>query len=877
LKNKLVLIDGNSIAYRAFFALPLLSTNKGIYTNAVYGFTTMLLKVLEEEKPTHILVAFDAGKKTFRHKSYQEYKGGRQKTPSELSEQFPLIRELLDAFNIPRYELEQYEADDIIGTLSKKAEEEEWEVKIFSGDKDLLQLVSNQVTVAVTKKGITDVDTYNIEALHEKYGLSPDQIIDMKALMGDKSDNIPGVPGIGEKTALKLLHEFGTVDKVLQSIDQISGKKMKERLEENHDQALMSKELVTILRETPVEISISDLQLNEHNQQKVNELFKELEFKSLLGKFGNHQSEEQETFDEEIDYQIVEEITPEMFTSPTALVVEVNDESYHNAPIQGIGLVNEKGRFYLSTEKALTSDFFREWANDPNQKKLTFDAKRAVVALGWQEVNLEGINFDLLIASYLLNPAESSHDVADIANRRGYQSVQHDEVVYGKGAKRTIPEEALLSEHLIRKADALFHLYEQVSEELKENSQYELFTELEMPLSVVLGKMERQGVEVDVSRLQKMGKELDEKLQQLGKEIHELAGVEFNVNSPKQLGEILFEKLQLPVVKKTKTGYSTSADVLEKLADKHEVIPKILNYRQLGKLYSTYIEGLLKVVHKETNKIHTRFNQAITQTGRLSSTDPNLQNIPIRLEEGRKIRQAFIPSQKDWVIFAADYSQIELRVLAHIAKDEKLIEAFNQGMDIHTKTAMDVFGAKEEGVTDNMRRHAKAVNFGIVYGISDYGLSQSLSITRKEAAEFIERYLESFPGVKTYMDDIIQQAKRDGFVTTLLNRRRYLPEINSRNFNLRGFAERTAMNTPIQGTAADIIKLAMVEMAKRLEEEGVEAKMLLQVHDELIFEAPKHEIDFLKKIVPEVMEQALSLDVPLKVDYAYGSTWYDAK
>ncbi|RBW71496.1 DNA polymerase I [Bacillus taeanensis] len=877
MKNKLVLIDGNSIAYRAFFALPLLSTNKGIYTNAVYGFTTMLLKVLEEEKPTHMLVAFDAGKTTFRHKNYQEYKGGRQKTPSELSEQFPFIRELLDAFNIPRYELDQYEADDIIGTLSKKAEEEDWEVKVFSGDKDLLQLVSDHVTVAVTKKGITDVDTYNIEALHEKYGLSPDQIIDMKALMGDKSDNIPGVPGVGEKTALKLLHEFGTVDKVLESIDQISGKKMKERLEENRDQALMSKELVTILRETPVEISISDLQLSEYNKQKISDLFKELEFKSLLGKFSDDSLEEQEMLDEEMNYEIVEEITPEMFVSPTALVVEVNDENYHNAPIQGIGFVNEKGRFYLSTEKALTSDYFKQWAKDPGQEKLTFDAKRAIVSLGWHEVDLEGVNFDLLIASYLLNPAESSHDVADIANRRGYANVQHDEVVYGKGAKRKIPEEDVLSEHLIRKADALFRLYEQVSEELKENSQYELFSELEMPLSVVLGKMERQGVEVDVNRLENMGKEVDEKLQRLGKEIHELAGVEFNVNSPKQLGEILFEKLQLPVVKKTKTGYSTSADVLEKLADKHEIIPKILDYRQLGKLYSTYIEGLLKVVNKESNKIHTRFNQAITQTGRLSSTDPNLQNIPIRLEEGRKIRQAFIPAQDDWVIFAADYSQIELRVLAHIAKDEKLIDAFNEGMDIHTKTAMDVFGAKEEEVTADMRRHAKAVNFGIVYGISDYGLSQSLGITRKEAAAFIERYLESFPGVKAYMDDIIQQAKRDGFVTTLLNRRRYLPEINSRNFNLRSFAERTAMNTPIQGTAADIIKLAMVEMAKRLESEGLETKMLLQVHDELIFEVPKCEVDVLKKIVPEVMESALSLDVPLRVDYSYGSTWYDAK
>ncbi|MFC0557903.1 DNA polymerase I [Halalkalibacter alkalisediminis] len=873
--KKLVLIDGNSIAYRAFFALPLLNNEKGVYTNAVYGFTTMLLKIIEEEKPTHMLVAFDAGKTTFRHKTFEEYKGGRQKTPPELSEQFPLVRELLDAFNISRYEAENYEADDIIGTLATNAAEKEFEVKVYSGDKDLLQLVSDKVTVVLTKKGITNVEAYDKALISEKYGITPKQIIDMKGLMGDSSDNIPGVPGVGEKTALKLLKEFGSVEKVLDSIDQISGKKMKEKLAENREQALMSKELATIFLEVPFETELDDLSFGDYDQKTVVDFMKELEFTSLVTKFDTEGAEEVEL--EEITYERLDKLEDEHLTKEAALIVEVLGENYHQTPIEGFAMVNEKGRFFIPTEQALDSPAFVDWLKDDSTEIFVFDAKQAVVSLGWQGILLNGVVFDLQMASYLLDPSLSSHEISDVASRKGLGQLQEDEVVYGKGAKRRIPEVDQLAEHLVRKADALYQLKPVLEKELKENEQEELYRDLEMPLSLVLGRMETTGIKVDKEQLEQMGEDLELRLNDLEKKIHELAETSFNINSPKQLGEILFEKLGLPPVKKTKTGYSTSADVLEKLAKDHEIVEHILHYRQLGKLNSTYIEGLLKVTKENTHKIHTRYNQALTQTGRLSSTDPNLQNIPIRLEEGRRIRKAFIPSEKGWKMIAADYSQIELRVLAHIAEDEKLIEAFQLDMDVHTKTAMDVFHVSEEEVTSHMRRSAKAVNFGIVYGISDFGLSQSLGITRKEAGQFIERYFESYPKVKEYMDNIIEDAREKGFVSTLLHRRRYLPELTSRNFNKRSFAERTAMNTPIQGTAADIIKKAMVEIATKLEEEQMQSRMLLQVHDELIFEVPEEEVEKMLKLVPEVMERAVELKVPLKADVSYGETWYDAK
>lgn len=875
--KKLILIDGNSIAYRAFFALPLLNTDKGVYTNAVYGFTTMLMKILEDEKPTHLLVAFDAGKTTFRHKTFKEYKGGRQKTPPELSEQFPLIRELLDNMGIIHYEKDQYEADDIIGTLAGQAQKDGFETKIVTGDKDLLQLVDDHVTVLLTRKGISEVDQYDNSKVHERYNIDPIKIIDLKGLMGDNSDNIPGVPGVGEKTAIKLLTQFGSLEEIYASIDEVSGKKLKEKLTDNKEQAFMSRTLATIERQAPVDVSLNELEFTHTVSDELVSLFKELEFNTLLERIGYEEKINETAKEVDLPFQILTEVTEDVLESPTALVVEVLEDNYHFGKIHGIGLANKKGRFFIDTDTAVASDVLKRFLADKSKKKIVFDYKRAVVALKWLDVDLKGIHFDVHMAAYLIDPSDANQELADIAKRHEIHYVFGDEAFYGKGAKQQIPEEEKLAEHLIRKAEGLLCLEEPLKQKLEDNNQLNLLTELEMPLSEVLAKMEVTGVALNKRTLTEMGDHLRSELAQTEKEIHELAGTSFNINSPKQLGEILFEELNLPVVKKTKTGYSTSADVLERLETSHDIIPKILYYRQLGKLASTYIDGLLKVVHPKTGKIHTRFNQALTQTGRLSSTDPNLQNIPIRLEEGKKIRKAFEPSEEGWLIFAADYSQIELRVLAHIANDENLISAFKHEMDIHTKTAMDVFGVSKDQVTSDMRRQAKAVNFGIVYGISDYGLSQNLGITRKEAGQFIEKYLESFPGVKRYMDEIVQQAKLDGYVTTLLHRRRYLPEITSRNFNRRSFAERTAMNTPIQGSAADIIKKAMIEMAHRLEKDKLQAKLLLQVHDELIFEAPEAEIEKLKEIVPDVMEKAVQLDVPLKVDYAFGPTWYDAK
>ncbi|RCW66324.1 DNA polymerase I [Saliterribacillus persicus] len=876
--DKIVLIDGNSLAYRAFFALPLLNNDKGVYTNAVYGFTTILLKILEEQKPTHLLVAFDAGKTTFRHKTYKDYKGGREKTPSELREQFPVLKELLDAFGIKHYQLENYEADDIIGVLAEEGLKQKEEVTVITGDKDLLQLVSAKTSVHLTKKGISDVMKYTPDTLEEELEITPEQVIDMKALMGDKSDNIPGVPGIGQKTAVKLLKEYQTLENLYDHVEDINAKKLKEKLVTYKDDAFMSKELVTINKEAPIEISLKDTNYKDYDYDKVRKIFTELSFQSLLSRIKGETEEGSAIVElSELNFEVLDSFEDAELETVTALEVEMLEENYHTADIIGLSLATSTKNYFLPLEEAVKSKAFRNWAEDASMKKIVFDAKKVTVALLRYDIRVEGIIFDLLLASYLINPSENNHDIPAISHRLGNSDIQFDEEIYGKGAKLKVPEESIYQEHIARKAKMIFDLKNDVLVSLEENNQATLLTELELPLAVVLGEMEAYGVKVDVGRLEDMGKSLKSRLETIETEIYDLAGEKFNLNSPKQLGPILFEKLGLPVVKKTKTGYSTSADVLEQLESQHEIIAKILLYRQLKKLDSTYITGLLRVVHEENNRIHTRFNQALTQTGRLSSIDPNLQNIPIRLEEGKKIRQAFIPTHEEWKIFAADYSQIELRVLAHIADDDGLKEAFKQGMDIHTKTAMDVFGVEAKEVTDNMRRQAKAVNFGIVYGISDYGLSQNLGITRKEAKRFIDRYLESYPGVQDYMKEIIQEAKQKGYVTTLMKRRRYLPDITSRNFNVRSFAERTAMNTPIQGTAADIIKVAMIELNRRLKAEKLEARMLLQVHDELILEAPENEIDKLKEIVPEVMENAIELSVPLYVDVAYGATWYDAK
>lgn len=872
--KKLVMIDGNSLLYRAFYALPLLNNDRGVYTNAVYGFTNILLRILEEEKPTHMLVAFDAGKTTFRHETFKDYKGGRQKTPPELSEQFPIARELLDAFAIPRYELDMYEADDIIGTLAKVGNDEDFDVKVISGDQDLLQLVTDNVTVDLTKKGVSEVESYTPEHILESMEITADQIIDLKALMGDKSDNIPGVPGVGIKTATKLLKEYDTLENLYDHLDDITAKKLNENLTNHKEDAFLSKDLATINVDSPIELSLDELTYEGYRYEDLYELFADLGFRTLLDRLegSDEAAEDMPAF----SFTKVEEVTADIFTGHDALLVEMMTENYHTAAIEAVAVANETGVYVMETKKALASDVFQAWLQDETKEKYVYDAKKVSVALLRGDMDVAGITFDLQLAAYLINPADNNEEIPAIAKRYGARDIRYDEEVYGKGAKQQVPEEDVLFGHVARKAAQIFELKETFVTQLDENEQLELLEQLELPLAKILAKMEHTGIKVDTDRLQTMGAELSERLDTIEKTIYELAGSEFNINSPKQLGVILFEDLGLPVIKKTKTGYSTAADVLDKLEPEHEIISHILHYRQLKKLQSTYVEGLLKVVHQDTGKVHTRFNQALTQTGRLSSTEPNLQNIPIRLREGRKIREAFVPSEEDWLIYAYDYSQIELRVLAHISEDERLTEAFNDDKDIHTQTAMDVFHVADDEVDGNMRRQAKAVNFGIVYGISDYGLSQNLQITRKEAKTFIDKYFDIYPGVKDYMDDIVRQAKQDGYVSTIMKRRRYLPEITSSNFNVRSFAERTAMNTPIQGSAADIIKKAMIDLNERLKEEKLQARLLLQVHDELILEAPAAEMEKLNKLVPEIMEETVKLHVPLKVDVAYGKSWFDA-
>ena len=875
--NKLVLIDGNSLSFRAFYALPLLSNHAGIHTNAVYGFAMLLEKIIKEEKPNHFLVAFDAGKTTFRHSKYSEYKGGRQKTPPELSEQFPYIRQLLDAYHIKRYELDNYEADDIIGTLSRQADEEGFETIIITGDRDLTQLATDNVTIYYTKKGVTDVDHYTPEFIAEKYnGLVPKQIIDMKGLMGDTSDNIPGVAGVGEKTAIKLLNQFESVEGVYEHIEEVTAKKLKEKLINSKDDALMSKDLATINVHSPIEVSLEDtkLTLQDDTAEKI-ELFKKLEFKQLLADIDTPSNNEEvidKTFEIEQDFQNVDLND----LNEAVIHFELEGTNYLKDAILKFGFYTNHQHVVINADDVKDYKNLVQWLEDKNTTKIVYDAKKTYVSAHRLGINIENIEFDVMLASYIIDPSRSIDDVKSVVSLYGQNYVKDNITVFGKGKKHHIPEESILNEHIASVTEAISAVTPIMKSQLEDYNQIELLKDLELPLARILSEMEEIGIYTDINDLKEMEFEIQKKLDVLISNIHESAGEAFNINSPKQLGVVLFETLQLPVIKKTKTGYSTAVDVLEKLQGEHPIIDDILEYRQLSKLQSTYVEGLQKVISKD-HRIHTRFNQTLAQTGRLSSVDPNLQNIPIRLEEGRKIRKAFKPTSKDSVILSADYSQIELRVLAHITQDESLKHAFINGHDIHTATAMKVFNVESDQVDSLMRRQAKAVNFGIVYGISDYGLSQSLGITRKKAKAFIDDYLASFPGVKQYMSDIVKDAKAQGYVETLLHRRRYIPDITSRNFNLRSFAERTAMNTPIQGSAADIIKLAMVKFSEKIKETKYHAKLLLQVHDELIFEIPKSEVEDFSKFVEEIMEQALVLDVPLKVDSNYGATWYDAK
>ncbi|MBY9080323.1 DNA polymerase I [Paenibacillus sp. HN-1] len=886
-KDKLILIDGNNVIYRAFFAMPPLTNTAGQQTNAVYGFTTMLLRLIEEHKPTHLIVAFDAGKVTFRHEGYQDYKGGRQKTPPELSEQFPLLKDLLKDLGVPQYEIVSYEADDIIGTISREADEAGREVMIVSGDKDMLQLASDHTKIALIRKGVTEIELYGPEEIRSKYDLTPEQIIDLKGLMGDASDNIPGVPGVGEKTALKLLAQFGSVEGVIAGTGELKGK-MKEKLEAHAEDAVMSKKLATIFREVPLTHSWEDMKFTGLKSDTAGPALAKLEFKSLLERLNlsAHAPADGEANAPAPELDIViaaggAELAAAVAALPEvkALHVETYGDNPHRSEVIGVALSTPEKHYFVPFEtlKSGEAEAVRAWLVDEQSPKNGYDLHRADLALHWQGIPFAGAAHDVQLAAYLLDPTEANQNLSDLVSKYGLPHLAADEEVFGKGAKYKLPELAVLGAHVAAKSAAVLGVVPKQEQNLADTAMQKLFHDLEMPLSRILADMEKQGILVNQDGLKELGREFERTIAGLVEQIYEIAGTEFNLNSTKQLGEILFDKLGLPVVKKTKTGYSTDAEVLEKLAPYHDIVQMILQYRTIAKLQSTYVEGLLKEIAPSTGKVHTFYRQTIAATGRLSSQFPNLQNIPIRLEEGRKIRKVFVPSEPGWSILAADYSQIELRVLAHISDDAKLKDAFLHDMDIHTKTAMDVFGVPAEAVDSNMRRSAKAVNFGIVYGISDYGLSQNLNITRKEAARFIDAYFEVFQGVRRYMDEIVKEARKAGYVTTLLERRRYLPEINASNFNLRSFAERTAMNTPIQGTAADIIKLAMIHMDRALSERGLKSRMLLQVHDELVFEVPEDELEIMKTLVPEVMEGALKLSVPLKAEVSYGSDWYEAK
>lgn len=879
-KKKLLLVDGNSVAFRAFYALhnslERFKNKNGLHTNAIYAFHVMFENILEKEKPTHVLVAFDAGKTTFRTELYPEYKAGRSKTPGEFKEQMPYIRELLTALGIQYYELPNYEADDIIGTVATQVDQNEFDVVILSGDRDLTQLASDSVTVNITLKGVSDLEVYTPQHIFQKYdGLHPKQIIDMKGLAGDTSDNIPGVTKVGEKTAIKLLKAYGSVEGVYENIAEMKESKMKQHLITDHQQALLSKKLATINTEAPVNMVVDHLLYQGKDLEKLIPFYQEMDFNQFLKKLN---IEEPVVELEDIQFDVVNSFTAEMFTKDMALYVEMLDDNYHLSPVVGIAFGTEQKIYVTDNLAIFENEHFLQWLDSQESKKKVYDAKRTYVAVQRYARKITGITFDVLLAAYLLNTNDSSTDIESVAKHYDYTEIQSDESIYGKGAKRGLPEdEELFFCHLARKIKAIHFLATKLDEELVEKNQADLFYQMELPLSKILADMEILGIRVDANRLQEMGIEFSERLQEIEQKIFQLAGEEFNLNSPKQLGVILFEKMGLPIIKKTKTGYSTAVDVLEQLREQAPIVDDILIYRQIAKIQSTYVEGLLKVIQSD-HCIHTRYVQTLTQTGRLSSVDPNLQNIPIRLEEGRKIREAFVPREKNWLIYAADYSQIELRVLADISNDKHLKEAFIEGQDIHTSTAMRVFDIKNaDEVTSNMRRQAKAVNFGIVYGISDYGLSQNLGITRKQAQVYIDTYFEKYPGVKKYMEDIVREAKDKLFVETLYHRRRYLPDINSRNFNLRSFAERTAINTPIQGSAADILKIAMIQMEQKLCESEIKANMLLQVHDELVFEVEKADVEKLDRLVKEVMEQAVSLQIPLVVDSSWGKTWYEAK
>lgn len=895
-KGRLMIIDGNSLLHRAFHALPPLMTKDGVYTNGVYGFLTMFYKVTDEYKPNYISVVFDKKSPTFRHIEFKDYKAGRAKTPNELGMQFPILKEVIDNMNIHRVEADGFEADDLAGTLSKIGEKNELEVVLVTGDKDYLQLASDKTKVLLTRRGISNLEIYDRQAVIDRYEITPQQFIDLKGLMGDKSDNIPGVPGIGEKTGIKLLKDFESIEGIYENLEKVNGKKLKDNLIQYKNQAIMSRRLSEIITSVPIKVNMDELLWNKPNTEELFNIYTKLEFKSLLGKLSMSESSKNDEPNTEIlmpEVNIVKEkkhfknILQEIEKSNSMIFKFIIDGDYPlKDNILGIGIKPSiQSNYYIdfSEGNIEIEDFFHVFKRvfeDNKIKKIGHNIKQDILVALRYGIDINGIAFDSMIGQYLLNPSQNDYSLNVLTQDYLNINIESEKNLLGTGKnKKTFGQllEVDRISYLAGQLEAISKLKDIIEDSIVSQNMSQLYYDVELPLISVLADMEFIGFTVDAEKLKRLGKELDIKIDTLTKSIYEIADEEFNINSPKQLGEILFEKLKLPVIKKTKTSYSTDAEVLEKLSEIHPISEKILEYRQLVKLKSTYVDGLIAVIDDSTGKVHSSFNQTITNTGRISSTEPNLQNIPIRTEEGRKIRKVFVPSSSNYVLVDADYSQIELRVLASIADDPKLKEAFFTGEDIHRKTASEVFDVSIEDVTPLMRSRAKAVNFGIVYGISDYGLSRDLKISRKEAKIYIDNYLKNYVKVKEYMKKIVDEGKNKGYVETLLHRRRYLPELASKNFNIRSFGERMAMNTPIQGSAADIIKLAMVNVYNELKKRRLKSRLILQVHDELIIETHKEEVEEVKILLKELMENAIPLNVPLKADMEIGDSWYDTK
>ena len=866
--EELILIDGNSLLFKAFYATSYtgnyMVNRNGIPTNGVYGFARMVEKIISTN-PKYVIVAFDYGKKTFRNELLDTYKATRKETPQELVPQFALAREYLTAHNITWYEIEGYEGDDIIGTLVDFGEKNNLKVSVYTGDKDANQLISSQTTIYRTVKGVTELDIYNEQTLLDKYGLKPDQFRDFLGLMGDSSDNIPGIKGVGEKTALKLLHQYGTIEGLQEHQDEIKGK-MGEKIRAGMEDALMSKKVATILRDIPIDVDLEKATYQGYDYETLKSFYEKYDMNSLIKSMTTEAAPKKELKLEIVDHM------PEI-TKDSAVYPSIYDTNYHRSIILGYGIYNDEQAYFISYENALKDELFLAYLKDENKKKYGYDIKSAVIGSRWNGIEINGYTFDLSLASYVLEPA-IKEELKYVCTHFDYEGVQYDEEVFGKGAKKHIPEDDILASHIVSKAKAIYELKDVVTKELKDKNQYELYENIELPVTRILGEMEFAGTEIDLDVLKEMDTAFDETIEKLANDIYRISGTTFNISSPKQLGQVLFEDLGLKGCKKTKTGYSTSQDVLEKIIDAHPVVPLVLEYRMLTKLSSTYLKGLQEQVFPD-NKIHTIYKQTLTHTGRLSSVDPNLQNIPVRSEEGKLIRKAFV-SHNGYLV-SLDYSQIELRILAHMAHVTNLIDAFNQGKDIHRHTAALVFGVKDEEVTPQMRSQAKAVNFGIIYGMSEFRLSKDIGMSISEARDFINKYFETYPEVKTYMDEVVETCKKQGYVSTLLNRKRYIPTINDKNFMVRQQAQRYAMNTPIQGTGADILKLAMIEVDKALKEKNLKSQMILQVHDELIFDVFEDELEEVMSLVKEKMENCIKMDVPLIVEGNYAKNWCELK